>query len=761
MGSTDLSNTSGEDLSDRMQHLKPFGSENTGIDIDQLEPYRYRPLTDPERDIRLLKLCPGELGEPIRISIFHTTLEDEPKPKRPPTRMTLGEMTDKLPPGWRVLETIEGRYIFSHRDFGRTWECPVKDIDPSKYTVSDDDIPCFELQYEALSYTWGTSGGGGNIIVQEGTVDNPSFRKLRLQANLMAALPCLRQSDSSRTFWIDSICINQADDLEKGHQVHRMSVIYRGAYRVVAWVGPEDPGRGRVLDLLSFIGYQTEYTVNTFGQWGSTSTPDAVPNPLQISFPPSDDDIENIDCFFDDTVWFVRLWVVQEIRLANRRSILQLGRKTMPFSILVRAVRYLDKDVRASSVLRFGALPHTRAFCLPLYSLPFLRVISALRDKKCSDLRDKVYGALGMAPPGFAARLLPDYSLSVGEVYRDFVLSYMEHTGRLEHMEYTFPAENTIMPPVPSWVTDFSSEHHRSSCSYQQHSSGLSRCHARPDGPAALQVVGKECATVSAVAGRLRSGTGYRSRTMMRLWYAMNSSTSVPHPTGVPLDDVFAITLMIGALQERRRHSKRAFLTLEEWRELMHQMFACELDQDLLSISEDELSMMSILRSFEACSGWAYFQTREGYVGLAPPDTKEGDTLCVLLGCASPVMLRQSEPGGHFQVVGTCYVYGLEDAIGLLGPLPEPWEGNLEERVGGRRRLVFHNKRTDEYSYEDPRLGDLGDWEWIDRQPEIDDPAVFEYFRNKKTGETMNSDPRMLPEVLKARGVQLTTFVLE
>jgi hypothetical protein len=38
-------------------------------------------------------------------------------------------------------------------------------------------------------------------------------------------------------FWIDAICINQADDIEKSWQVQQMWAVYHEAQYVAAWLG--------------------------------------------------------------------------------------------------------------------------------------------------------------------------------------------------------------------------------------------------------------------------------------------------------------------------------------------------------------------------------------------------------------------------------------------------------------------------------------------------------------------------------------------
>jgi hypothetical protein len=105
-------------------------------------------------------------------------------------------------------------------------------------------------------------------------------------------------------------------------------------------------------------------------------------------------------------------------------------------------------------------------------------------------------------------------------------------------------------------------------------------------------------------------------------------------------------------------------------------------------------------------------------------------------------------------------VYGLHDGRSILGPLPRPWVVQVSPGYGSRHVYQFYNSETRELTQEDPRLGELEDWERIDHTPEADDPEVFDYFRHKKSGEAMNSDPRLLPEALRKRGVRLINFAL-
>ncbi|KAK8201969.1 hypothetical protein M8818_005494 [Zalaria obscura] len=52
--------------------------------------------------------------------------------------------------------------------------------------------------------------------------------------------------------------------------------------------------------------------------------------------------------------------------------------------------------------------------------------------------------------------------------------------------------------------------------------------------------------------------------------------------------------------------------------------------------------------------------TSDGFIGVAPENTKYGDVICVLVGCPEPMILRKVADGDkeHYVVVGSCWVAG-------------------------------------------------------------------------------------------------------
>ncbi|KAF2031476.1 heterokaryon incompatibility, partial [Setomelanomma holmii] len=81
----------------------------------------------------------------------------------------------------------------------------------------------------ALSYTWGDQ-------------DDPDTMELNghlvpIGRNPAAALRHLRIQDIWVCLWVDALCIDQQDDVEKSLQVQRMPIIYEATSFVVIWLG--------------------------------------------------------------------------------------------------------------------------------------------------------------------------------------------------------------------------------------------------------------------------------------------------------------------------------------------------------------------------------------------------------------------------------------------------------------------------------------------------------------------------------------------
>lgn len=170
-------------------------------------------------------------------------------------------------------------------------ECELKDV---PFAVDNK----LQHPYEALSWCWGSSDPTGRIFIREGKTHKKRFVKW-VNPDLVAALKALRYQGKDRRLWIDQVCINQGDPLEKNHQVEIMSEIYGRASRVCIWLGEGDKSSRMALKFIKQEVLQLQNfdelceSEKASEKWGALL--DLMQRP-----------------------WFSRRWVVQEVALAHR-----------------------------------------------------------------------------------------------------------------------------------------------------------------------------------------------------------------------------------------------------------------------------------------------------------------------------------------------------------------------------------------------------------------------------------------------------------
>lgn len=109
-----------------------------------------------------------------------------------------------------------------------------------------------DAQYNCLSYRWGPTDLSHNILV--------NGKRLNVNKSLHEFLHAVRKFKYReperkeklylrKCLWIDAICINQALNTEKNHQVAQMGKIYSNAQKVIMWLGKTGVNRlHRILD---------------------------------------------------------------------------------------------------------------------------------------------------------------------------------------------------------------------------------------------------------------------------------------------------------------------------------------------------------------------------------------------------------------------------------------------------------------------------------------------------------------------------------
>ncbi|KAH7034526.1 uncharacterized protein B0I36DRAFT_360040 [Microdochium trichocladiopsis] len=636
----------------------------------------------------------------------------------------------------------------------------------------------------------------------------------------------MRYLNRPRTLWIDAICMNQKDEDEKGRQIIRMATLYQLAERVVIWLGPAAPpgehglsSSTLALSRLEHVGKQVEL---------SRATEVLLANPASAV----------VVCGHDQILLY---HLIRAIVCLLTKEFLPLTFRRLLESIRILAWRHTD------------------------FSVPF--VLNLLRERQCFLGHDPVYGALGLPPIQFNTLLpQPDYHLPIAQVYQDAFLACTQMEERLTllmHCELKPPrhrlrSATTSRPPgLPSWVPDCSTPRSTHPISAFISASGISRAwwrhipsagttsHAgdgRPSSsssPDVLAVSGRHFAVLATVSAPVPADDPTAALKMMRLWDPPNAfdegGSGVTGSSGSTLErarDTYLETLRVGYLHERWPQPQAE--TLDEWRATYLRVVyrgsgkgaranpSNHEDDDEDDDDDEAILHGELYWAIKLIQGRSLVTTTDGAIGLAPGWAKPGDMACSILGCKSAILLRAVPPTlppsqqssalrtvaatsslATCQVVGECYIYGMDDSIGLLGPLPAGYtvqvvkgdKGFAQSRFqyrlpsppctpphsptttsrrqshdgsdsDGQQHTTIESRREQKTSssLEDPRMGPVPcPWSRAtaaeDARP-TGSPALWEPWRNSVTGELMGSDPRLSPESLRERGVGVEEFYL-
>lgn len=456
--------------------------------------------------------------------------------------------------------------------------------------------------------------------------------------------------------------------------------------------------------------------------------------------------------------WFERLWIWQEIQLANSRAVVVCGMHQIEWQCLRKALICLySKDKLPSPELRrrLEVIDPLTNECR--VSSAYL-LLNISRQRLCTEPKDHIYGMLSICGPKLANKIKPDYDQSVMYhiVFRDVFLKYLDQVNRLDLLsECGDPSEKHT---GPTWVPDWSITRTTYPLYAFTFASGISRSETRYYPPNNLQVEGVKAATICKV---LQTVPMDFADILETLRDAEPADLRIrAYPTGETLYDAYCAVLRAGYLSERWTHHVGP--SLEEWKD-QYLNLTSSLTKDLL-MSMDYTDSAEIFWCLKLLRGRTLFETQDGYIGIGPPKAQAGDVACVLLGCKAPILLRpvSTEVTSGFTVIGECYIHGLDDGVTLLGPLPSHWRVLLGKGPSGYAAVpTFEDLRTNVVAEDDPRLPDLPEeWRKISREREPDDPALFQTYKNCRTGEEINYDPRLTSNELRRQGVKLQRFSL-
>ncbi|KAF7592361.1 hypothetical protein BBP40_000344 [Aspergillus hancockii] len=358
-------------------------------------------------------------------------------------------------------------------------ECPLQ-------TVSLANPPKFEV----LSYGWGSIDTFETIHLERQSFD--------VTLNLGSALRQLRYATAKRVMWIDYICINQRDTVEKNRQVPLMGALYMKADRVISILG--DYSREIEMAASWCEQYIHKRSSKRTLFWRKLEMRELFSADAR-----REKEIATFKTFvglrrFIILPYWTRMWTFQEYQLPQREPICMCGTFTFnastilprtwgevlttPFAVVVQVghdpaeierknkpgpdqdektrrhclevqrLSKIDDDEFTQTMERFAFFDIVRDREAPAYkSLSSLMYISYHRQ--CGNPRDRVYALYALVPSAQEA-YPPDYNKPIGQVLVETTAYIIHKETRTGIFNLFAVRDNHLLDDtLPSWFPDY------------------------------------------------------------------------------------------------------------------------------------------------------------------------------------------------------------------------------------------------------------------------------------------------------------------
>ncbi|RSL87901.1 hypothetical protein CEP52_015381 [Fusarium oligoseptatum] len=313
--------------------------------------------------------------------------------------------------------------------------------DPDTIRVLEIDLP----DYVALSYIWGTSSSKDAIIEISG-------HPFQVRESLFQAIKVLVSDNRNGIIriWIDQICINQNDNMEKEHQVQLMSKIYSQARLVICRLGDEADASDLAIVSFRYITrihrdapkLKLGPPPHELGNENHLELISDISNPMEGK-------LGRACAALVQRPLFRRLWIIQDVALAKDLE-LRFGSLSISGDEFFTAIDLLSSATTIPVSTTIGLIYES---ALKLGQLP-------------QDHLNGLFGVAFRCDPD-AAWFKPSYSMSGPELFAMFAARHMSVTGGLKilHFAGCQDSPTSVRPEgdglpilashVLSWVPDW------------------------------------------------------------------------------------------------------------------------------------------------------------------------------------------------------------------------------------------------------------------------------------------------------------------
>jgi hypothetical protein len=273
-----------------------------------------------------------------------------------------------------------------------------------------------DKKFDALSYEWGSEHRTSTIWLH--------CHAFVVTQTLNKALRALRRPDIERYLWVDALCINQSDYVEKEIHIKKMTLVYREAVAVIAWLAPANCIVSAVVrflkDLKKCNNYEDRY--------------DAL-------FEFADNGGEEVLRVIMNCRYWSRGWIVQEIASAKELRV-QFGKDSFVYELMDWALKEILNMIFIS-----GSRDEQSAFALSPQAFParILRrgdldedticpdyYLDSLLNKRCSVPQDQVFAFFDLFPEQLRKHITVSYAIKPGEILLQAISGIIEYTNKLK-----------------------------------------------------------------------------------------------------------------------------------------------------------------------------------------------------------------------------------------------------------------------------------------------------------------------------------------
>ncbi|RFU32475.1 hypothetical protein B7463_g3877, partial [Scytalidium lignicola] len=341
--------------------------------------------------------------------------------------------------------------------------------------------------------------------------------------------------------------------------------------------------------------------------------------------------------------WFSRTWVVQEVWKSSN-TMLQCGHMTLAWKIFELSMSYSEAWDDMGTSIQGTAREKDWVSLKRRYSLA--THISNKRllgsnlnsllwntwDRESSDPLDKVFAILGLVGEQSKGMIQPDYSKTMGAVYRETAREIIRSQKNLDIL--LGACGPTRQDGLPSWVPDWrhSANQNRPTL-FVNRKRLLTMYYSGSMEAAILHGHGYKA------AGNMPAGFNFDSKLdileVSALFLSTIAKVDVIHPMEASAEDILSSTYSF-VISSKRTWLPRFKLNLKK--ELKALLVAGLVDKN----ADEVLRNVMMYRRF--------FITKGGDMCIGPAATVPGDQVFIIAGCNFPMVLRKE--GQSYVLVG-------------------------------------------------------------------------------------------------------------